>query len=73
MKELVAGYEISRTTKLDGGVVTVDERIDTVGREVPVARIPIERDAVATAKARAPRLVAPVATARKWDIGASDP
>ena len=73
MKEQIAGYEISRATKLDGGVVTVDERIDTMGREVPVARIPIERDAVATAKARAPRLVAPVATARKWEIGTSDP
>jgi tetratricopeptide (TPR) repeat protein/transglutaminase-like putative cysteine protease len=73
MKEQIAGYAISRTTKLDGGIVTVEERIDIVGGEVSVARIPIERDAVATAKARAPRLVAPVATARKWDIGASDP
>lgn len=73
MKEQIAGFAISRTTKLDGGIVTVDERIDSVGGEVPAARIPIERDAVATAKARAPRLIAPETTARKWDIGTSDP
>lgn len=72
MKERIAGFDIARTTKLEGGIVTLDERIDSLGGEVPAARIPAERDAVATAQARAPRLVAPADTRRRWDIAMAD-
>lgn len=68
MKEQIAGYVVTRATKLDGAIVTVDERIDTVGGEIAAVRIPIERDAVATAQARGPRIVAPLGTARRWDV-----
>lgn len=55
----LAGVAVKRTTRVTDGVVTVDERIDALGMEVPAARIATERDALATAKARAPRMVAP--------------
>ncbi len=55
----LAGIAVKRTTRLADGIVTVDERIDALGTEVPAARIAAERDALATAKARAPRVVAP--------------
>ena len=72
-KATLAGYAIVRTTRLEGAVVTVDERIDTTGVEIPVARIPAERDAVATVTTRAPRLIAPSDTARRWDLAPADP
>jgi tetratricopeptide (TPR) repeat protein/transglutaminase-like putative cysteine protease len=66
--EQLAGFKIVRSLKLEGGVVTLDERMDSIGGEIPAARIPAERDAVATTQARAPRLVAPVDTPRRWDV-----
>ncbi len=73
LKTRVAGYAVSRTASLAGGVFTLDERIDSLGGEIPAARLPAERDAFATAKARAPRLVAPADTRRRWDIDRTDP
>ncbi|MEG3163577.1 DUF3857 domain-containing protein [Sphingomonas sp. PB2P19] len=73
LKARVAGYDVSRTASLSGGLFVLDERVDATGGEIPVARIPAERDAVATAKARAPQLVAPADTRRRWDIVATDP
>ena len=73
MKGEVGGYGVTRTMKLDGAVLTMDERIDSTGAEIPVPRLPQERDAVTTAKSRAPRLVAPAATARRWDLDGKDP
>jgi tetratricopeptide (TPR) repeat protein len=64
---------VTRTMKLDGAVLTMDERIDSTGAEIPVPRLPQERDAVTTAKSSAPRLVAPAATARRWDLDGKDP
>jgi tetratricopeptide (TPR) repeat protein len=64
---------VARTASLAGGVFTLDERIDSLGGEIPAARLPAERDAFATAKARAPRLVAPADTRRRWDIDRVDP
>lgn len=72
MKERLAGFDVARTMKLEGGLVTLDERVDSIGGEIPASRIPAERDAVATAKARTPRLVAPAETLRRWDITAAD-
>lgn len=68
MKERLAGFDVTRTMKLENGLVTLDERVDSLGGEIPASRIPAERDAVATAQARAPRLVAPADTLRRWDV-----
>jgi tetratricopeptide (TPR) repeat protein/transglutaminase-like putative cysteine protease len=73
LKANIAGYDIVRSASLANGMFTLDERIDTVGGEIAVARIPAERDALTTAKARAPRIVASADTRRRWDINASDP
>lgn len=72
-KERIAGYDVVRKANLTGDIFTLEERIDSTGGEIPVARIPAERDAVATAKARAPRLVAPADTRRRWNLDATDP
>jgi len=73
LKARLAGYNVSRAVRLAGGIVTVDERIDATGEEVPAARIAAERDAVATAKANAPRIVAADDTRRLWDLAGRDP
>ncbi|MBN8809397.1 MAG: DUF3857 domain-containing protein [Sphingomonas sp.] len=69
----IAGYDVQRETQLANGILTSDERVDSIGGEVAAAKIPVERDAVATAKARVPRIVAPLDTRRRWDIVAGDP
>ena len=68
MRERIAGYDVTRTTRLADGIVTLEERVDSIGGEVPAARIPAERDAVATARARAPRVVAPLDTRHRWEV-----
>ncbi|HXH15921.1 MAG TPA: DUF3857 domain-containing protein [Sphingomonas sp.] len=73
LKAHIAGYDVVRDARRPGGMFTLDERIDTVGGEIANARIPTERDAITTAKARAPRIVAPVDTRRRWDLTAGDP
>ncbi len=73
LKDRIAGYDLTRSAKLTGAVFTLDESLSSVGGEIPASRIPAERDSLATAKARAPRLVAPVDTRRRWDIEAGDP
>lgn len=69
----IAGHEITRETHLADGVLTLDERIDAVGEEIAAGQIPAERDALATAKTRAPRIVAPADTRRRWDLSSGDP
>ena len=73
LKARLAGWELSRALSLEGGVLTLDERIDSTGAEVPAAEVAGERDRVATAKARAPRIVAPASVARRWDLAGRDP
>lgn len=67
----VAGYVVKRTTRLSDGVIVMDERVDSVGMEIPAARIPAERDALETAKANLPRIVAPADTPRRWTLDAA--
>lgn len=69
----IAGYDVLRETQLAKGILTLDERVDSVGGEVAATQIPVERDAVATAKTQVPRVVAPLDTRRRWDIAAGDP
>jgi tetratricopeptide (TPR) repeat protein len=73
LKVHLAGYDVSRTMHLADGLVTLEENIRAVGGEVPAAEVASERDKVATAKARAPRVVAPPRATRNWDIAAADP
>lgn len=69
----LAGRELMRTMTLVDGVITVDERMDATGAEIAVAQIPAERDKIAVAKAREPRIVAPATALREWDLNGRDP
>jgi tetratricopeptide (TPR) repeat protein len=73
MTEKIAGYEVARTIKLETGTVTVDERLDSTGVEIPANQVAAEKDRLATARARAPRLIAPPKTLRRWDLTGKDP
>ncbi|HEX8678318.1 MAG TPA: hypothetical protein VF683_00030, partial [Chthoniobacterales bacterium] len=72
LKARLAGYDIVRTTRVESGIVTVDERIDWSRPEIPAAEIAGERDKVATAKARSPKVVAPENYRRRWDLTTGD-
>ena len=67
----IAGYEFSRELSLDKGILTVDERIDATGTEIPASEVGTEKDRLATAKAQAPRLIAPANALRQWDVAGS--
>jgi tetratricopeptide (TPR) repeat protein len=69
----VAGADLTRSTRLEGGVATVEERSDSAGGEIPAADIAAERDKAAVVKANAPRAVAPAATRRYWELAGTDP
>ncbi|WP_255326474.1 DUF3857 domain-containing protein [Sphingobium sp. EM0848] len=71
--EQMAGRELTRSMSIDKGIVTVDERLDTTGAEIAVADIPAERDRLASANARLPRIVAPSDTRRRWELNGRDP
>lgn len=73
LKTRLAGYDLTRSLSLADGVMTLEERIDSTGREIPAADIAGERDRVATAKGRAPRIVAPEDARRRWDLSGADP
>ncbi|WP_230770004.1 DUF3857 domain-containing protein [Sphingomonas sp. Leaf4] len=64
----VAGFVVKRTTRLSNGVLTIDERVDSTGGEIPAAQVAAERDAVATMRAQLPQLVAPADTPRRWTL-----
>lgn len=69
----VAGSHAVRTIKLDGGLLTVEERLDTTGGEIPVSQIAAERDKAELFKSRVPRLIAPPGVLRLWNLPATDP
>lgn len=69
----LAGYDVNRNVVLAKGTLTVDEHIESTGTEIPASQVSEEKDKVMTARARAPRLVAPAATLRSWDIAGRDP
>jgi len=73
LQQSIAGFDFNRSITLADGYVTLDERIDATGAEIPTERIGAERDRMATAKARAPRLIAPANTLRSWDLSGRDP
>jgi tetratricopeptide (TPR) repeat protein/transglutaminase-like putative cysteine protease len=72
LKARLAGYDLTRTLRVAGDVLTLDERIDSTGGEIPAGQNAAERDRIATAKARAPRLVAPDSAPRRWDLTDAD-
>ncbi|MBO9574305.1 MAG: DUF3857 domain-containing protein [Sphingobium sp.] len=69
----VAGNIVSRKTRLEGGVLSVDERQDSTGAEIPVDQIPVERNRLSVEAAKAPRIVAPANATRQWDLTKGDP
>lgn len=73
MTDRIAGYDISRAVALENGHVTVDERVDSTGAEIPANQVAAEKDRLATARVRSPRLIAPARTLRRWDIAGKDP
>jgi len=73
VSERVAGFEVKRTMRFEGGTVTVDERVDSTGIEIAAAQVAAERDKLATVKARTPRIVAPTPVRQRWDLGGIDP
>jgi tetratricopeptide (TPR) repeat protein len=73
LKAHLAGYDVTRTARLADATVTLDERIDSTGEEIPAGAIAVERDKLATAKANVPRIVAPENARRHWDIEGADP
>jgi len=73
LQQSIAGFTFNRSVTLEDGLVTLDERIDSTGAEIGTGQIGPERDRLATAKARAPRLIAPTHTRHSWDINGRDP
>lgn len=71
--ENIAGRDLTRSMTITDGVVVVDERLDTTGVEIKSGDIPSERDRLATAQVRTPRLVAPADTVRRWELKGRDP
>ena len=69
----LVGYDVTRHVTLAAGVVDSIETVEALGREIPAADIPGERDRLTTAKAAAPRVVAPPTTRRSWDLAVTDP
>jgi tetratricopeptide (TPR) repeat protein len=72
-KGRVAGGEITRSARLEGGIATIDERIEVAPGEIAAAALAAERDKAAVLKATAPRVVAPETTRRYWELTAADP
>jgi len=71
--EPAAGRDLSRTMSIKGDILTLDERLDTTGTEIPVAEIPAARERLAVVQARLPKLVAPADTLRRWNVAGKDP
>lgn len=69
----VAERQVVRSVSMADGVVIIDETLASNGGEVAAAQVPAERDRLAQALAREPKLVAPADTLRRWEITASDP
>lgn len=72
-KQNLAGYVLDRSIDLKGGVLTLDERLDSTGAEIPVTQLATERDAVATAKSRQPKLIAPANATLRWNLADAAP
>ena len=68
VSQSIAGFTIKRIVQLRDGVLELDERMDSTGIEIPAAQVPDERDRLATAKALAPRLIAPAKPTFYWDV-----
>jgi tetratricopeptide (TPR) repeat protein/transglutaminase-like putative cysteine protease len=71
-KGQVAGAAVVRSARLEGGTVVIDERVEAAGGEIAASDIPAERDKASVVKANAPRLVAPEATRRYWELAGAD-
>lgn len=73
LKALLGGVQIERSAELANGFVTIEERTDSSGIELPSDQIPSELDKIAIEKSRVPRLIAPDTVLRRWDLDGKDP
>ena len=64
----LAGVDVKRSVTLADGVLAIDETLASSGVEIPADGVAVERDKVATALARTPRLVAPETATRRWNL-----
>lgn len=73
LKSQIAGFTINRQASIAKGVLTVEERIDSTGAEIAASNVGTEKDRLATARAQAPKLIAPTDTLRQWSLSPKDP
>jgi tetratricopeptide (TPR) repeat protein len=73
MAAQVAGFSVNRSASIAKGVLTVEERVDSTGSEIVASNVGAEKDKLATARAQAPKLVAPSNVLRQWDVSSKDP
>jgi tetratricopeptide (TPR) repeat protein len=64
----MAGMQLSRTTSLTGGVVTIEDRVITGAGEIAPADIPAARQQVARAKTRVLKASAPADYPATWQV-----
>jgi tetratricopeptide (TPR) repeat protein len=68
-----AGREVTRTLAIEGDILTLDERLDTTGAEVPVGEIPAARERISAILAGLPKVIAPADALRRWEISDKAP
>ncbi|MDB5674498.1 MAG: hypothetical protein JWM65_1480 [Sphingomonas bacterium] len=68
LADTIAGSRIDRTVSMTGGVITMEERAQGLGVEIPVADIAAARQRVALAKSRLLRVMAPPAYPMPWQV-----
>ena len=71
LTEPLAGAEIRRTAKLEGDLVTAEDRIVMTGAEIAPEAVAATRAAVARAKTRPLRVVAPAEVPPRWQVAVS--
>lgn len=64
----LAGMRVTRTAVLEDGVVTTEQRSDGTGAEIASADLPAARAAIASAKARPFRILAPRAVPTRAEL-----
>lgn len=62
----LAGIRIDRQVSREGAKVTIDDTLVSTGAEIAAVDIPAERQRIAAAKSRLPRVVAPAGYPAEW-------
>ncbi|MDZ3832590.1 MAG: DUF3857 domain-containing protein [Sphingopyxis sp.] len=69
---LIGGIGITRSAVLADGYVTVDETLAASGMELAASDLAEQRERVAAAIGRVPRLIAPENARRRWDLAGAE-